>query len=131
MTNAVCEAYGKLLKEKTPHAIRNRKEYDEARNELRVLMLEERLAPEEREYLDLLSTLVEAYEREHVRIRKGSSLDILHELMDARDMKQVGLAKLVGSSGTASEIYNGKREISKMLAKKLGTYFRVDYTLFL
>jgi HTH-type transcriptional regulator / antitoxin HigA len=94
-------------------------------------MLEEELAPEETEYLDLLATLVEAYEREQVKISKGSLLDVLHELMDARDMKQADFAKLVGSSGTASEIYHGKCEISKALAKKLGEHFSVEYTLFL
>ena len=131
MTNAACEAYGDLLKERIPHAIRTRKEYDAVRKEVRSLMVAEELAPEEAEYLDLISTLLEAYEGEHVKVSKKSSLDILHELMDAREMKQSDLAKLVGSSGTASEVYHGKREISKALAKKLGAHFKVEYTLFL
>ena len=131
MTSAVYKAYGRLLKEKTPHIIRNHTEYLEARNELRALMVENRLAPEEREYLELLATLLEAYERQNVKLRRSSPLEVLHELMDARNMKQTDLARLVGSSGTASEIYHGKREISKMLAKKLGKHFGVEYTLFL
>jgi len=131
MTNAVCAAYGSLLKEKVPHPIRTRQEYDTSREEIRTLMVEEHLAPEKAEYLELLVTLVEAYEREHIKVPKGEPQDILHELMSARDMKQADLARLVGSSGTASEIYNGKREISKALAKKLGEYFNVAYALFL
>jgi len=51
--------------------------------------------------------------------------------MNAHKMKQADLGTLVGSSGTASEIYNGKREISKALAKSLGQHFNVDYRLFL
>jgi HTH-type transcriptional regulator / antitoxin HigA len=131
MTRAVCVAYGAFLKEKVPRPIRTRKEYDANRQEIRDLMLETQLPPERAEYLELLVTLVEAYEREHVKLPEGSPQDILHELMDARDMKQVDLAKLVGSSGTASEIFNGKREISKALAKKLGEYFSVPHALFL
>jgi len=131
MTQAEYVAYGELLKEKTPHAIRSHSEYDAARGEIRVLMLAARRAPEETEYLDLLVTLVEAYEREHVNIPKGSPQVILHELMAARKMKQTDLAAFTGSSGTASEVFNAKREISKSLAKKLGEHFNVPYTLFL
>jgi HTH-type transcriptional regulator/antitoxin HigA len=131
MTRTVCVAYGTLLKEKVPHPIHTRKDYDLSRKEIRALMLEEKLAPEKTEYLELLVTLVEAYERERVKVPKGSPHDILRELMDARDMKQADLARLVGSSGTASEIFNGKREISKALAKKLGEHFSVPHSLFL
>ena len=131
MTSVASKMYAQLLKDRTPHAIRNRKGYNEAREELRALMLAERLTPAETDYLDLLSTLMEAYEREHVRIPRGSPLEVLRELMAAREMKQADLARLVGSSGTASEIYHGKREISKTLAKKLGKYFNVEYSLFL
>jgi len=131
MTPAVRVAYGNLLKARTPHAIHNEKEYTKAWNEVRTLMLEDTRSAEKTEYLKLLATLVEAYEREHVSIPKGSPLDILHELMDARNMKQADLAKLTGSSGTASEIYHGKREISKALARRFGDYFGVAYTLFL
>jgi|SRR5579872_5083703 len=131
MTPVVSAAYGALLKEKMPRTLRTRREYDASRKEIHSLMLEEELEPEQGEYLELLVTLVEAYERAHVKVSKGSPHDILRELMDARGMKQTDLAKLVGSSGTASEIFNGKREISKALAKKLGDHFNVPYTLFL
>ena|SRR5579872_3352775 len=131
MTHAVCVAYGSLLKEKVPHPIRTRRDYDASREEIRALMLEERLAPEKAEYLELLVILVEAYERDHVKLPKGTPQDILRELMNARGMKRSDLARLVGSSGTASEIYNGKREISKGLARKLGEHFNVSYVLFL
>jgi len=123
-------AYGELLKEKTPHAIRTRREHRSALREIEALMVRDELAPAEVKYLDLLATLVQAYEREHVKLPQATPLDILHELMAARDMKQADLAKLVGSSGTASEIYRGKRAISKALAHKLGEHFAVSYALF-
>jgi HTH-type transcriptional regulator / antitoxin HigA len=131
MTPVVSAAYGALLKEKMPRTLRTRREYDASRKEIHALMLEDELEPEQGEYLELLVTLVEAYERAHVKVFKGSPRDILRELMDAREMKKTDLARLVGSSGTASEIFNGKREISKALAKKLGDHFNVSYRLFL
>lgn len=130
VTPAVREAYGMLLKSKVPHAIRARKEYKAYLAEVRNLLATERTRAET-EYLNLLVTLIEAYERQNVKIPAASPLDVLHELMEARGMAQVDLAKLVGSSGTTSEIYNGKRAISVALAKKLGTHFGVSFALFL
>jgi HTH-type transcriptional regulator/antitoxin HigA len=130
VTHAVREAYGALLKKKVPHAIRTRKDYEAYLTEVRSLITTDRTRAET-EYLNLLVTLIEAYERETVKIPRVSPLDVLHELMEARGMAQVDLAKLVGSSGTTSEIYNGKRAISVALAKKLAHHFGVSFALFL
>jgi HTH-type transcriptional regulator/antitoxin HigA len=130
MMHAVREAYGTLLKKKVPHTIRTRKNYEAYLAEVRNLMTTDRTRAET-EYLNLLVTLVEAYERANIKAPAASPLDVLHELMEARGVAQVDFAKLVGSSGTASEIYNGKRAISVALAKKLANHFGVSFALFL
>jgi HTH-type transcriptional regulator / antitoxin HigA len=38
---------------------------------------------------------------------------------------------VIGSSGTVSEVVNGKRSISKSQAKKLGEIFQVSPSLFI
>ena len=131
MTQAVSDAYGTILKERVPRTIRARADYDEYHAEVTSLMQEERLDAARLQYLNLLVTLIEAYERQHVRVLKAKPLDVLHELMDARGMKQADLVPFTGSSGTASEIYNGKRKIGPNLAKKLGRHFNVSFAVFL
>jgi HTH-type transcriptional regulator/antitoxin HigA len=130
VTHAHREDYGTLLKKKLPHVIRTRKDYETYLADVRRLMTANRTKAET-QYLNLLVTLIQAYERENVEIPAASPLDVLHELMEARGMAQADLARLVGSSGTASEIYNGKRAISVALAKKLGGHFGVSFALFL
>ena len=53
-------------------------------------------------------------------------------LMESRDLKQVELGEALGlSKGHISAIVNGKREISKTQAKKLGGFFNVSPAAFL
>src|ERR1700680_3569788 len=121
-TSAVRAEYGALLKEKRPHAIRTRNEHDAYLAEITSLLHQERLDAAHSEYLDLLVTLTEAYERQHVKLPKAAPLEVLRELMDARGMKQADLVPFTGSSGLASEICNGKRPISTNLARKLAQH---------
>jgi HTH-type transcriptional regulator / antitoxin HigA len=127
--NPVPKGYSALLKTKVPRAIRTRRDYETYLAEVSALMLAERSAAES-EYLALLVLLIEAYEADRVRLPKAAPLDILHQLMEARGMKQTDLAKLIGSSGTASEIYTGKRRISIGVARKLAQHFDVSAGLF-
>ncbi|HXM17856.1 MAG TPA: helix-turn-helix domain-containing protein [Candidatus Tumulicola sp.] len=139
MTTAVREKYRTILTERLPHVIRTRKEYDERRAELSAFMLEENELEESGrhldeacgDYLDLLVALIADYDRRHVRISKATPIEVLHELMEAREMKQADLARFTSSSGTASEIYHGKRPISVSLARKLAQHFNVSVAVFI
>jgi HTH-type transcriptional regulator/antitoxin HigA len=125
----VPKGYSALLKTRVPRPIRSGKDYEARLAEVSELMAVDR-GPAESEYLALLGVLVAAYETEHVKLPKATPLQILHELMNARGMRQADLAKLIGSSGTASEIYTGKRRISIGVARKLAQHFSVSAGLF-
>ena len=89
------------------------------------------ISPAEFELVQLLTVLIERFEDEHYATSSAKPQAILRELMDARGMAQAELAKLFPSKGIASEVLNGKREISKAQARKLGEHFRVSAALFL
>jgi HTH-type transcriptional regulator / antitoxin HigA len=127
--NAVPKGYSALLKTKVPRAIRSRRDYESYLAEVSDLLAADRSAAES-EYLALLAVLIKTYESEQIRLPKATPLQILHEFMEARGMKRADLAKLIGSSGTASEIYTGKRRISIGVAKKLAQHFGVSAGLF-
>ncbi|MCI0485081.1 MAG: hypothetical protein L0229_00495 [Blastocatellia bacterium] len=65
--------YGRLLAQALPATIRNEAEYERALETVNRLMSkpEAELTPEEGASLDLLATLIEAYEREHYPIEKS------------------------------------------------------------
>jgi len=62
--------------------------------------------------LDALATLVDAYERKRWPTEPGTPLDALKFAMDQHGATQKDLAEILGSRSRASEILNGKREMS-------------------
>lgn len=62
--------------------------------------------------LDVLITLVDAYESERWPIPKSTPLEVLKFMMEQNDRTQADLGKLLGSRSRASEILNGKRELT-------------------
>jgi HTH-type transcriptional regulator/antitoxin HigA len=91
-----------------------------------------KLTPEEGRLLELLVKLVEDFEEKHYPISDATPHEILQELMRQRNLRQRDLVPLLGSSrGTASEVINGKRRISRTQAKALAEHFHVSAELFL
>jgi HTH-type transcriptional regulator/antitoxin HigA len=88
-------------------------------------------SPEEKELAELLTVLIDDYEDRRYPIRKSSPQQTLHHLVEARNLTQKDLWKPFGSKGIASEVFHGKRAISKTHAKKLARFFRVSAELFI
>ena len=76
----------------------------------------------EADYMDALATLVDAYERRRWPVEPAKPLDMLKFCMEQNDYTQTDLANLLGSRSRASEILNGKRELSldhiRLIAKR-------------
>ncbi len=126
------KSYGQLLRRTLPRVIRTDEECERLSNELlRLDELEEAATPEESELAELLTVLVEAYEERRYPINKPTPQQMLHHLMEARDLTQKDLWKLFGSKGITSEVFHGKRAISKTQAKRLAKFFHVSADLFI
>ena len=126
------ETYGKLLTQYLPKVITNEVENERALNIAETLSNKNNLTPEEEQLLDLLVTLIENFETQQYTFDNNSTpLSRLIFLVEANNLKQVDLLNIFGSKGIASEVFNGKRQISKTHAIKLGERFNVDPALFL
>lgn len=129
--NADLRQYGKLLSRVLPGVIETEKENERMLAEVNKLMAKPKLSPAESKLFDLMVRLIEDFEEQHYELNASTPNGVLRELMEARGVKQRDLWELFGSKGTASEVINGKRSISKAQAKALGKYFRVSPELFL
>lgn len=129
--NADLRQYGKLLSKVLPAVIETEKENERMLAELNKLMDKPHLSAAESKLFDLMVRLIEDFEEQHYQLNASTPHGILRELMEARGVKQRDLWELFGSKGTASEVVNGKRSISKTHAKALGKYFCVSPELFL
>ena len=89
-----------------------------------------RLSAKEREFAELLTVLIEAYEDDNYLIRAASPVEVLVELMEANNLKQKDLAPLLGSESVVSEVLRGKRELNKNHIERLSKRFGVSPAVF-
>jgi HTH-type transcriptional regulator/antitoxin HigA len=89
-----------------------------------------RLGAKEKEFAELLTVLIEAYEEEHYPIRTASPVEVLVELMEVNGLKQKDLAPLLGSESVVSQVLRGKRELNKHHIERLSKRFRVSPAVF-
>jgi HTH-type transcriptional regulator / antitoxin HigA len=80
--------------------------------------------------LDYLANQIVVYEAEHTNIPDAEPREVLRFLMEQQGLTQSDLADCAPQS-RVSEILNGRRDISKELAKALAAKFKVDVSLFI
>jgi HTH-type transcriptional regulator / antitoxin HigA len=125
------QKYGKLLARTLPAVIETEAENDRFLAEIEKLIDKDQRSPEEDKLLDLMTTLVEDFEEKNYSIPDAPPHEVLQELMRSRGLKQRDLLDIFGSDGIASEVVNGKRNISRTHAKSLAEYFHVPVDLFI
>src|SRR5690242_17142620 len=122
--------YRKLLVKKPPRVIHTEKENEEYIRELEALYSREKITPEEKEYAELLTVLIEKFEERYQITPAATPLDILHSLMDASDLKQADMLEIFGTKSIASEVLSGKRDLSKAHIQRLASRFHVSPEVF-
>lgn len=113
-------------------AIRNDRDYLQARAIVDDLVMRKKLSPADSEKLEIMLTLMEAHEaRNEKKYLQGvSPIETLKTLLDEHEMSASDLGRLLGNRALGSLILNGKRELSKAHIRKLSNYFSVDPSLF-
>ncbi len=69
--------------------------------------------------LDLLITLVEAFEMKHYAIAPPDPIDAIKFRMEQMGMNNADMVKYLGSQSRVSEILNGKRKLTLNMIKSL------------
>ena len=88
------------------------------------------LTAAERNFAELLTLLIEAYEEKQHPIRAAPPTEVLAELMAANNLRQKDLAPLLGSESVVSEVLSGKRELNKRHIVELSRLFKVSSEVF-
>lgn len=87
------------------------------------------LGTDEKEYRDLLATLVSVYRGAHQRT---GPLTLLEQLLEEHQLRRSDLSRILGKSlSLCSMILNGQRAITREHAIRLGRYFGKGPELFL
>ena len=69
--------------------------------------------------LDVLTLLIEQYERRHFPIADPDPIDFLAHVMEARGMTRKDLAPYIGPRGRVSDILNRARPLSLEMIRRL------------
>lgn len=98
--------------------IRSEVEYDKALAAIDRLM---GAAPDtpEGDRLEILVTLVEAYEARRWPIEAPDPVSVIEHVMEARGLRQKDLAALIGSQPRASEVLNRRRPLTLPMIRTL------------
>jgi HTH-type transcriptional regulator / antitoxin HigA len=126
--------FGDLVRGLRPLPIRSEEQYDRTVAVMNKLAVRDRLSCDERDYLDLLTLLVEAYDERHYDFGPDprTPLQRLKGLMDTAAVTPGELALVLGVGKSAvSMVLSGKRDLSKGAIRKLARRFKVDAGYFL
>ena len=83
----------------------------------------------ENDKLDVLATLVEAYESRRWPFPDATPLEMLHYAISDMGRSQKELAELLGSRSQASDLLRGRRRISLDVAQKISAAWTIPIEL--
>lgn len=98
--------------------IKTEADYSEALLEVEELM-DAKLNTPEGDKLDVLVTLIEAYEGKHHPIHPPDPVEAIIHQMESQELSRKDLEPLIGSRARVSEILNKKRSLSINMIRKL------------
>ena len=81
----------------------------------------------EADEMEILVTLIEAYENKHYPINSADPIDAIKFRMEQQGLTQKDLEPFIGSSGRVSEVLNHKRGLSLPMVKRLHEGLNIPY----
>ena len=100
--------------------IRSKREHQAALKEAEALWEAPEGSPDG-DRLEVLTLLIEAYEREHFPIEDPDPIDFLQHVMEARGLARKDLEPYVGSRARVAEVLNRVRPLTLEMIRKLAT----------
>lgn len=91
----------------------------EASLERTMILMDAELDTPEGDELDILGTLIEAYEAKHFAIDKPNPIEAIRFRMEQNGLKDKDLVPYIGRTGRVSEVLNYRRKLTLTMIRKL------------
>ncbi|TGK30992.1 transcriptional regulator [Leptospira gomenensis] len=98
--------------------VKSVKDYEFALKEIDKLWDSKKNTPEY-DKLDILITLVDAYENKHYPIENPDPIEAIKSVMEEKNLKNVDLGNWIGGRSRATEILNKKRKLTLEMIRKI------------
>ena len=124
------DEYRALVADFPPRPIRGKEDLARTEAKISELLALEAPSSAQNELLDVLSTLVEMWETDHVPMPEVNGVEMLKALLEENGLRQKDIAPLFGSRSIVSDVLGGKRGLSKAHIAKLAAFFHVSPAAF-
>jgi len=104
--------------------IKNKEDYTRTLSHIESLM-DAKPNTAQMDELEVLTTLVEAYEEQHYKIDAPDPIEAIKFRMEQEGLKQKDLVSIVGSKSRVSEILNRKRKLTIEMIRNLHTQLHI------
>ncbi|MGD0912033.1 MAG: DNA-binding protein [Terracidiphilus sp.] len=121
----------KMIARGAPRVIRNDEELEEYTDALFRLTALADPSPSELDAIDLLTLLVERYEREHYSIPAADPISVVRFLLEKQGLSQRDLIPQFGSESAVSMFLGGRRKLTVGQIQKLAARFQLPADVFL
>ncbi len=134
-TIASAESFATLPKDYTglcqryvPRPLHDAADYAAARQAIEPLLgFEERLTADQVDYLEAVSSFIEAYDRVRVKWPKGTPLDTLKFLLEEHAMSAADLARVLGGDRSMGpKLLRGERRLTVDHIRTLARHFHIE-----
>ena len=99
--------------------IKIEEEYENALEDAYALMQRDDLQGEDKDRLELLTLLIEHYEKEHYTVMPPNPVDAIKFRLEQLGKPETELSKILGARSRQSEILSGKRKLSLEMIRRL------------
>ena len=125
------DIYLELVRRVPLRPIRSDDELDRAIGMVDELIDRDNLVGDERDYLEVLSDLIERYETEAQPMPPASDAEVVTHVIEAKGVSQAEVARETGiAESTISEVLAGRRNLKRTHIGRLARYFSVGPAAF-
>ncbi len=134
-TIASSESFANLPKDYTglcqryvPRPLHDATDYAAARQAIEPLLgFGERLTADQSDYLEAVSSFIEAYDRVRVEWPKGTPLDTLNFLLEQHEMSAADLSRVLGGDRSkGAKLLRGERRLTVDHIRTLARHFHIE-----
>lgn len=120
-----------MIAKGAPRVIHNDDELEEYTKALFRLTALENPSSDEVEAIELLTLLVERYEREHYSVPAADPVSVVRFLIDQQNLRQRDLIPQFGTESAVSMFLSGQRNLTLVQVRKLSERFKLPVDLFI
>ena len=125
------DKYLELLKQYPPRPIHNEEDLEMMQEVINRLLDKPQLTAEEREYLNVLGSLIYEYEENQEPIPDIYGIELLKFILEERNLQKQDLLSIFESKSTLDDIFDGLQELTPIYIQKLANFLNISPDLFL